>query len=496
MFSIKKVVLPKFKALAASTPAVPDAAAPVQSVPVETAITQFGASSSSFAEPDAVEPISEQRVSPEPAETTALSSAAARLAPDRIVSGVARRIWRYGRSSIDFTQRTGAMLRSPKVAARNIVRSMVDKGDITFFGLNGTAARQVSRLEFNRSIQRHLLEFGERTDLERKGKLKYLADVISHRQLDRARFFREMVRLERLRGDDLIAATYGLRIIRWFGHDQFRLLGFIQDALKAHGFTREAEAAQAMYGEPARAEERCRAILDDQLQRHRLNPDRSFEIVDDRRGKRTGRVSIVVSLYNAASKLPAFWAMLRQQTLVKSGEAEVVFVDSGSPSDEYAIFQDLSSRYPLPAVYARSKNRETIQMAWNRGINLTKGAYLAFLGVDEGVHPDCYSILAAELDQNPSVDWVIADSIVTEVLRAASRTDTTRSPRSQTASSSPSFRSLLRVLALKARTLVGVTAMRKVLGNPLARFLPTVRMTVPTIGEMYENGRLAKPPDL
>ncbi len=337
-----------------------------------------------------------------------------RRATERAAQGIGK----LGRASAYAVDQTRNLLRSPRATVRNLGKYMIDRGDITLFGLNGTAARQVLRLEYAEEISRNLVEFGERSSADRAGKLRYLNDLIQGRWLDRVRFFRELVRLERLRGNDLIAATYGLRLLRWLNDDRFRLLEYVQETLRQHGFAREAEAAQAMYGAPERADEMCRAYLDDQLRRHRTNPDRPWEIIDDRRGEKGYRVSIIVSLYNAADKLPTFWSMLQQQDLVRSGEAEIVLVDSGSPSNERAAFQALSARSPLPAVYARSKDRETIQMAWNRGINLSSAPYLAFLGVDEGIHPNCLRVLADELDADPSVDWVMADSIVTEVDRA------------------------------------------------------------------------------
>jgi glycosyltransferase involved in cell wall biosynthesis len=343
----------------------------------------------------------------------------ARLDTKQLVRHIAQRVVTAGKTSAGLAVRAAHHLRPPRVSAKSIIKSMIDRGDITVFGLNGTAARQAMLLEQGPSIRSNLVQLSERGRAAQKEKLKYLTNIVSWRRVDRARSFREMMRLERLLGNDLIAATYGLRIIRWLGHDHFRLLPSIEESLNAHGFAREAETARAMYGDPERADDICRAFLADQLQRHRLNAEKPWQTIDDRRSKQPSRVSVIVSLYNAAKKLPTFWTMLTQQTLIQSGQAEVVFVDSGSPSDEYTVFQELSSRNPLPAIYARSKQRETIQTAWNRGINLSAGANLAFLGVDEGVHPDCLRILSDELDQNPSVDWVMADSIVTEVDRAS-----------------------------------------------------------------------------
>jgi glycosyltransferase involved in cell wall biosynthesis len=94
---------------------------------------------------------------------------------------------------------------------------------------------------------------------------------------------------------------------------------------------------------------------------------------------------------------------------------EVIFVDSGSPTNEYTLFREAVATSPLPYLYARTRHRETIQAAWNRGILLSRAPFLAFLGVDEGIHPSALEILAEHLEQNPSCDWVIGNSVVTAV---------------------------------------------------------------------------------
>ena len=63
------------------------------------------------------------------------------------------------------------------------------------------------------------------------------------------------------------------------------------------------------------------------------------------------------------------------QSLAARGQVEVVLVDSGSPTAEYRVFKDLMHELSLPVVYARSRNRETIQAAWNRGIKLARAPY-------------------------------------------------------------------------------------------------------------------------
>jgi glycosyltransferase involved in cell wall biosynthesis len=94
---------------------------------------------------------------------------------------------------------------------------------------------------------------------------------------------------------------------------------------------------------------------------------------------------------------------------------EVILVDSGSPTDEYRVFQELVDSLDMPIIYVRSAKRETIQSAWNRGISLSRSLYLTFLGVDETILPTCLEILSAELDGDPNLDWIQANSLVTSV---------------------------------------------------------------------------------
>jgi hypothetical protein len=63
----------------------------------------------------------------------------------------------------------------------------------------------------------------------------------------------------------------------------------------------------------------------------------------------------------------------------------------------------------------RVHRKITIQEAWNFAITKAQGEYLSFLGVDETIYPSALTDLAAKLDLESTVDWVMANSIVTEV---------------------------------------------------------------------------------
>ncbi len=232
--------------------------------------------------------------------------------------------------------------------------------------------------------------------------------------LFRCNFWLDIARIERLRGNELSAATYEIRVLRLLGVDRMGLLPRVSNTLRQHGFKQEAEAAQAMFSDPVRAEESVYTFLQAAFERLKRYEEKPFQILDDRRSG-SSRVSIIVSLYNAADKLTNFLTAIAQQTLVRRGKVEFILVDSGSPTKEREALEGFLRGTPLNVVYARSPTRETIQAAWNRGIGLARAPYLVFLGADETLYPETLEVLAQELDENPDVDWVMSNSVVTAV---------------------------------------------------------------------------------
>lgn len=266
-------------------------------------------------------------------------------------------------------------------------------------------------------VLQHLRDAGhmtERNDDALADKLSYLYSVTPH-VLARGNYWMEIARIERMRGNEHMAVTYELRMLRTLGEDRFGLLPRITETLLRLGAVKEAEAAEALYADSISAADRVQALLSARYQSLLSYQDRPLAIRDDRRKNTEPRLSVIVSLYNAADKLKNFLTMLTRQTMLRRGEVEVILVDSGSPSDERSVFEEFYRSHPFDSIYVRSADRETIQAAWNRGILLARSPYLAFLGVDEAVLPEGFDILVDYLDENPQIDWVQGNSIVTDV---------------------------------------------------------------------------------
>lgn len=291
-------------------------------------------------------------------------------------------------------------------------------------------ASQLIKSPFIAGQYHKVFTLSEQTELEIEKKLQQvwnLAETIepeakgikgkiqSAFRIDRVRVWREIARLERMRGNDLVATTYYLRSMRALGHDRFNELPYVVKTLTEKGFLREAITAEAMFKDINQQTEKCLNLLQETYQNNLEYHEEEYEFIDERRDKENYRVSVIVSLYNAAPKLPLFLRILAQQTLIKKGEVEIILIDSGSPDREYQVFQQLQEELNLPIVYLRSHNRETIQKAWNRGILLSRSPYITFLGVDETILPECLEVLSDELDSHSDIDWVISHSLVTNV---------------------------------------------------------------------------------
>lgn len=246
-----------------------------------------------------------------------------------------------------------------------------------------------------------------------KNKLGSLYAAASN-PLQRCNFWSDIARIERLRGEDLMAATYELRILRLLGADQAGLLPHLTRTLEENGFTAEADAARALYANPEQAADRVYRNLKQRYDELRHYQEKAWAFIDDRRHN-SPKVSVIVSLYKAEDKLRTFSMALSQQTLLKEGQVEIILVDSASPTDEKGVFEAFHNDHPIDMVYARSAQRETIQAAWNRGIILSRAPYLVFLGADETIYPETLALLADELDAQPDIDWVMGHSLVTAV---------------------------------------------------------------------------------
>lgn len=124
------------------------------------------------------------------------------------------------------------------------------------------------------------------------------------------------------------------------------------------------------------------------------------------------RVSAVVSTYNSEGFIRGCLEDLTSQTLFGKGELEVIVVDSGSQQREGSVVLEFQNNFGMDRIrYFRTESRETIYMAWNRGIKASSAPLITNANTDDRHRLDALEIMAGELDRNPHVAVVYADQL-------------------------------------------------------------------------------------
>lgn len=124
------------------------------------------------------------------------------------------------------------------------------------------------------------------------------------------------------------------------------------------------------------------------------------------------KTSAIVSTYNSERFMRHCLQDLVEQTLYKSGELEIIIIDSNSEQNEQAIIQEFQARYPN-IFYVRTLERKTLYSAWNHGIQVAHGQYITNANTDDRHRPDALEIMANYLDVHPGVALVYADQLIT-----------------------------------------------------------------------------------
>ncbi len=120
--------------------------------------------------------------------------------------------------------------------------------------------------------------------------------------------------------------------------------------------------------------------------------------VDPPRSQRP-KVSVIMPTYNRADLLPAAVGSVLAQTF---SDFELLIVDDGSQDHTRQVvagFDDLRIHY------FHQKN-SGVSAARNRGLEIARGQYLAFLDSDDLFLPDKLAVQVQQLDENPALGMV------------------------------------------------------------------------------------------
>ncbi|MBP9211332.1 MAG: glycosyltransferase [Bacteroidetes bacterium] len=129
----------------------------------------------------------------------------------------------------------------------------------------------------------------------------------------------------------------------------------------------------------------------------------------------TPLVSVIVSTYNSELFIKGRLEDLVQQTIFD--RLEIIVVNSGSQQGEEPIILEYAARYGN-IKYLKTQERESIYMAWNRGIRAATGRFITNANADDRLRQDALQVLSDALIHNPEVALVYGDQYVSTVPNA------------------------------------------------------------------------------
>ena len=105
----------------------------------------------------------------------------------------------------------------------------------------------------------------------------------------------------------------------------------------------------------------------------------------------------MIATFNDGKVLPNAIESVLSQDL--SSDYELIVIDGGSEDQTC----DVLDRYSNQLAYWSSEPDHGIYEAWNKGIAVAKGKWIAFLGADDTLQPNALSSYAKFLSQNPNL---------------------------------------------------------------------------------------------
>lgn len=116
-------------------------------------------------------------------------------------------------------------------------------------------------------------------------------------------------------------------------------------------------------------------------------------------------VSVIVSIYKSELFIEGKLEDLYNQTIFK--DLEIILINSGSPQNEEDIIKKFLHYKNVK--YIKTKERETIYKAWNRGIKASTGKYITNSNTDDRLKSDALERLSNFLERNIDIALVYAN---------------------------------------------------------------------------------------
>lgn len=124
-------------------------------------------------------------------------------------------------------------------------------------------------------------------------------------------------------------------------------------------------------------------------------------------------VTAIISTYNSEKYFSECINDLIHQTLYKKNKLEIIIIDSNSTQNEFLIAKQFLKKFNHIR-YIKTKQRETIYQAWNRGCVFAQGKFITNANTDDRHHHDALERLADTLESHPKAGVAYANCFITK----------------------------------------------------------------------------------
>ena len=123
------------------------------------------------------------------------------------------------------------------------------------------------------------------------------------------------------------------------------------------------------------------------------------------------KISIITSLYKGGEFIENFLFDITRQTIFEKS-CELIILDANSPDNEKDIIEKYTKLYDN-IKYVRFDSLLNVHQTLNYGIQNSSGEYITIANIDDRRTVDSLEILAKHLYNNPTIDLVYGDCIIT-----------------------------------------------------------------------------------
>ena len=114
-----------------------------------------------------------------------------------------------------------------------------------------------------------------------------------------------------------------------------------------------------------------------------------------------GLVSVIIPVYNVEEYLRKCLDSVINQTYTN---LEIICIDDGTQDNCGAILDEYAQKDSRIIVI--HQENAGVAAARNRGLDIAKGEYIAFVDSDDWLEPECYETMVKQMEENPDVDLV------------------------------------------------------------------------------------------